>query len=201
MTITVQKLQRSFAYNGIALPDPGSELSPEQVRDVYSATYPEITTASIEGPEQKGERLDLYLPACSRNQGQLSANSPRTSRVVVRRRDDGLSYVEPQSVGISPVDHLNIALRTMGQVVRSAGLPVSSARSRPWCRSRNGCKPLPMATSRTLKRGIPTGIPAFDHEEMKRCVQALQRLVQRSQATVAPGDRCQVAASVQALIL
>jgi hypothetical protein len=29
----------------------------------------------------------------------------------------------------------------------------------------------------------------------------LQRLVLRSQATVAPGDRCQVAASVQALIL
>ena len=57
MTITVQKLLRAFAYNGIALPDPGCELSPEQVRDVYSATYPEITTASIEGPEQKGERL------------------------------------------------------------------------------------------------------------------------------------------------
>ncbi|MDO8931226.1 MAG: PRTRC system protein C [Rhodocyclaceae bacterium] len=57
MTITVQKLLRSFAYNGIALPDPGSDLTPEQVRDVYSATYPEITTASIEGPEQKGERL------------------------------------------------------------------------------------------------------------------------------------------------
>ena len=28
--------------------------------------------------------------------------------------------------------------------------------------------------------GIPPGIPAFDHEEMKRCVQALQRLVLRS---------------------
>ena len=37
MTITVQKLLRSFAYNGITLPDPGSELTPEQVRDVYSA--------------------------------------------------------------------------------------------------------------------------------------------------------------------
>ena len=49
--------------------------------------------------------------------------------------------------------------------------------------------------------GIPPGVPAFDHEEMKRCVQALQRLVLRSQTTVAPGERCQVAASVQALIL
>ena len=49
--------------------------------------------------------------------------------------------------------------------------------------------------------GIPNEVPAFDHEEMKRCVQALQRLVLRSQGTVAPGERCQVAASVQALIL
>ena len=61
MTITVQKLQRSFAYNGIALPDPGSELSPEHVRDVYSAPYPEITTASIEGPEYYPWQQDLFV--------------------------------------------------------------------------------------------------------------------------------------------
>jgi hypothetical protein len=52
-----------------------------------------------------------------------------------------------------------------------------------------------------FEAGIPTGIPAFDHEEMKRCVQALQRLVQRSQGPVAYGERCQVLASVQPLIL
>ena len=52
-----------------------------------------------------------------------------------------------------------------------------------------------------FEAGIPTGIPAFDHEEMKRCVQALQRLVQRSQGPVAHGERCQVLASVQPLIL
>ena len=49
--------------------------------------------------------------------------------------------------------------------------------------------------------GISPGVPAFDHEEMKRCVQALQRLVQRSQGPVAYGERCQVLASVQPLIL
>ena len=49
--------------------------------------------------------------------------------------------------------------------------------------------------------GIPPAVPAFDHEEMKRCVQALQRLVQRSQGPVAYGERCQVLASVQPLIL
>ena len=109
MTITVQKLQRSFAYNGIALPDPGCELSPEQVRDVYSATYPEITTASIEGPEQKGDRLIYTFRRAVGTKGALSANASRTSRIVVRRRDDGLSYVEPQSVIVTPVDRLFIA--------------------------------------------------------------------------------------------
>jgi hypothetical protein len=52
-----------------------------------------------------------------------------------------------------------------------------------------------------FEAGIPTGIPAFDHEEMKRCVQAMQRLVQRSKGAVSPSDRCHVAASVQPLIL
>ena len=110
MTITVQKLQRSFAYNGIALPDPGCELSPEQVRDVYSATYPEITTASIEGPHQKGYRLIYTFRGALSTKRSLSANAPRTSRIVVRRRDDGLSYVEPQSAVMTPVERLTIAL-------------------------------------------------------------------------------------------
>ena len=113
MTITVQKLLRSFAYNGIILPDPGSELSPEQVRDVYSATYPEITTASIEGPEQKGERLIYTFRRAVGTKGAVRVDLPRSSGVVVRRRDDGLAYVEPKSVGVSTVDHLNVALRRL----------------------------------------------------------------------------------------
>jgi PRTRC genetic system protein C len=120
MTITVQKLQRSFAYNGIALPDPGCELSPEQVRDVYSATYPEITTASIEGPEQKGDRLIYTFRRAVGTKGSLSANAQRTSRIVVRRRDDGLSYVEPQSAVMYAGGALDYRLGTMGQVDRSA---------------------------------------------------------------------------------
>ena len=113
MTITVQKLLRSFAYNGIALPDPGSELSPEQVRDVYSATYPEITTASIEGPEQKGERLVYTFRRAVGTKGAVPANVPRSSGMVVRRRDDGLTYVEPASTGASTADRLTIALRRL----------------------------------------------------------------------------------------
>ena len=60
MAIQVTGLERSFSYNGVSLPDPGAALTLEQVRDVYSAAFPEIVSAAIEGPEQKNGKL-LYV--------------------------------------------------------------------------------------------------------------------------------------------
>lgn len=57
MPVETRVLQRSFSYNKLHLPDPDVRLSPEQVRDLYAATYPEITTAVIEGPEASGDTL------------------------------------------------------------------------------------------------------------------------------------------------
>lgn len=57
MAITTQKLIREFTYNGVVLPDPGAGLSVEEVRDIYSASFPEIVSAAIEGPETKGDKL------------------------------------------------------------------------------------------------------------------------------------------------
>jgi PRTRC genetic system protein C len=55
--MNVQTLQREFTYNGIKLPDPNPQMSIEQVRDTYAAAYPEVTTATIEGPEAVGNRI------------------------------------------------------------------------------------------------------------------------------------------------
>lgn len=57
MTIETAELVRTFKYNSVDLPDPGPQYTAEQVRDLYSATYPEITSAAIEGPEQKDGKL------------------------------------------------------------------------------------------------------------------------------------------------
>src|SRR3989339_849577 len=57
MAIQTTILNRTFAYSGLTLPDPGKGLSLEEVRDVYAATYPELISASIEGPEKKGDNL------------------------------------------------------------------------------------------------------------------------------------------------
>jgi PRTRC genetic system protein C len=47
----LEPMHREFSYSGLRLADPDNRLTPEQVRDFYSSSYPEITTASIEGPE------------------------------------------------------------------------------------------------------------------------------------------------------
>ena len=57
MALETKQLERVFRYNSIELPDPGPQYGAEAVRDLYANTYPEITTAAIEGPEQKDDRL------------------------------------------------------------------------------------------------------------------------------------------------
>ena len=47
MSIAIQEIRRVFRYNGISLPDvPG--LEPREVRDLYSAQYPELVSAEVE---------------------------------------------------------------------------------------------------------------------------------------------------------
>lgn len=55
MSISVAKLVREFTYNGVNFADPGPTFTPDDVRDLYSAQYPELTTAAIDGPEYAGE--------------------------------------------------------------------------------------------------------------------------------------------------
>jgi PRTRC genetic system protein C len=52
--LTVTVLDRVFVYtqNGeeITLPDPERSLSVDQVKDFYGNTYPQLVTATTEGP-------------------------------------------------------------------------------------------------------------------------------------------------------
>ena len=55
--ITESRLSREFSYNGVKLPDPNPGMTPEEVRQFYATQYPDITTASITGPDAEGEQL------------------------------------------------------------------------------------------------------------------------------------------------
>jgi PRTRC genetic system protein C len=56
-TLKAEALVREFHYNGIRIPDPGPDLTVEQVRDLLTPNYPEIATASVSGPESTGTVL------------------------------------------------------------------------------------------------------------------------------------------------
>jgi PRTRC genetic system protein C len=55
--LKAEVLLREFHYNGVRIPDPGPELTVEQVRNLLTPNYPEIATASVSGPEDTGSVL------------------------------------------------------------------------------------------------------------------------------------------------
>ena len=60
MALEIKGLQRVFkirkGWSEIELADPDNSLSPNEVMDFYSMTYPELTTATLHGPELEEDR-------------------------------------------------------------------------------------------------------------------------------------------------
>ena len=58
MALEVRKLKREFKFKKdgtmVTLPDPNPEFSLDEVMQFYSGQYPELTTASMEGPKTEG---------------------------------------------------------------------------------------------------------------------------------------------------
>lgn len=47
MAIDIKETEKRYRYNGVALPNvPG--MNPKEMRDLYSAQYPELISAEIE---------------------------------------------------------------------------------------------------------------------------------------------------------
>jgi len=56
-SLKTEVLLREFQHNGVRIPDPAPELTVDQVRDLLTPAYPEIATASVNGPEDTGSAL------------------------------------------------------------------------------------------------------------------------------------------------
>jgi PRTRC genetic system protein C len=57
MPIDVAQMERCFEFAGRVIPDPNPELTPEAVREFLTFQYPEMSTATIVGPEATGRYL------------------------------------------------------------------------------------------------------------------------------------------------
>jgi len=56
-TLKTEVLLREFCYNGVRIPDPGPEMTVDQVRQLLTPRFPEIATAALQGPEDTGNVL------------------------------------------------------------------------------------------------------------------------------------------------
>ena len=60
MALEINALKRVFQLkrgsNTLELDDPDSNLSLNEVMDFYSMNYPELTTATVQGPEIENDR-------------------------------------------------------------------------------------------------------------------------------------------------
>ena len=53
MALNVTNIKRQFKHKENDLPDPATEMAPHEVLAFYANTYPELTTATVHGPEVK----------------------------------------------------------------------------------------------------------------------------------------------------
>ena len=53
----INLVEREFVYHGTTLACPNPKFSIEEVRSFYATQFPELTNATITGPETVGDRL------------------------------------------------------------------------------------------------------------------------------------------------
>lgn len=114
MSIAVTPIVRTFTYNGILRPDvPG--LSPREVRDLYSAQYPELVSAEVEAGEVANGRQDFSFRKAvgTKGAGDATPAAPRLAALLAR--------VQPAQPGpVSATAKLSRALPQRAVVNRSA---------------------------------------------------------------------------------
>lgn len=56
MALNITGLKREFKFGSRVLTDPNKALSPDEVMQFYSGSYPELTTSTCHGPKIDGDK-------------------------------------------------------------------------------------------------------------------------------------------------
>lgn len=87
MSIEISSIKRVFRYNGIALPDvPG--LDPHEVRDLYSAQYPELVSAEVEAGEVRDGEQEFTFRKAVGVKGAAPRKDMRLAALRERMQDE-----------------------------------------------------------------------------------------------------------------
>lgn len=125
----VQNSIREFKYNGVALPDPGAQFSLEQVREFYSALYPEIVNAAIEGPTNVGNKIMFEFRRAVGTKGarDRAAIAAKMDAVLARHRAAGNAVPVPARLKRLHYALAPILVRPFGLAPQDPVLPSSAA--------------------------------------------------------------------------
>ncbi|MGM9779253.1 MAG: PRTRC system protein C [Prevotella sp.] len=56
MALNVTGMKRVFKFGSRELEDPNKNMTPDEVMQFYSATYPELTTSNVHGPKMEVDK-------------------------------------------------------------------------------------------------------------------------------------------------
>ncbi len=114
MTIAISEIQRIFRYNGVVLPDvPG--MTPREVRDLYSAQYPELISAEVEAGEVVNGMQEYTFRKAVGTKGSTDAKGQRFAALN--------AAVETEAKG---------ATDACGKLARALTRPGTQARGSVW---------------------------------------------------------------------
>lgn len=69
MAVQATTLNRSFLYQGMVLPDPGSHLTIDKVKSVLARMFPEISACEFIGPTIKGGNAQWQIQKAAGTKG------------------------------------------------------------------------------------------------------------------------------------
>lgn len=101
MQTTVNK--RVFVHNGLRLQDPDSALSPAAVKDLFSAMYPELLNAEIQGPEISGDELVHTFHRTTGTKGATKVRAGSHTKARAKKSPFGSLCIGPEGNAGCPV--------------------------------------------------------------------------------------------------
>jgi len=93
----IQQLTRIFRYNGLDLPDPNPNFSPEEVVDFYADAYPELRNGFAEEPTFEDEKAVYNITAQVRRKGRdrQYQDTLVVSRLLPKHFSNIFQYIRP----------------------------------------------------------------------------------------------------------
>jgi PRTRC genetic system protein C len=110
-TMQITTTKRVFVHNGARLADPDTVMSPASVKDLFSAMYPELLNAEIQGPEVEGAELVYTFHRTTGTKGAsvklVHALGPLKEKSSFARRLDTAADETVHSIAVLPPSKLN----------------------------------------------------------------------------------------------